>query len=79
MQVSSTSWHRDQRFSLGTLTNTQGWAVFSLRNREVLQGFVATFPFGGVRLDVALRLFLEAFRLPGESAEIETILQAFSG
>jgi brefeldin A-resistance guanine nucleotide exchange factor 1 len=48
-------------------------------NTEVLKAFVYSFPFEGLRIDQALRIFLEAFRLPGEAAEISKIMQYFSG
>lgn len=49
------------------------------KNAEVLKAFVTSFPFENTRLDEALRVFLETFRLPGESAEISKIMQHFSG
>lgn len=43
-----------------------------------LQGFVGRFPFGGVRIDEALRIFLLALRLPSDVTASETLLQAFA-
>ena len=39
-------------------------------NKVVLKAFVESFDFHGLRIDESLRIFLEAFRLPGESIEI---------
>uniref|UniRef100_A0AC35FHM7 SEC7 domain-containing protein n=1 Tax=Panagrolaimus sp. PS1159 TaxID=55785 RepID=A0AC35FHM7_9BILA len=47
-------------------------------NPEILPAFVKLFKFENQRLDVALRCFLDSFRLPGEAAEISKILQAFA-
>ncbi|TVU07913.1 hypothetical protein EJB05_41290, partial [Eragrostis curvula] len=45
---------------------------------QVLHEFARTFDFEQMNLDAALRLFLETFRLPGESQKIQRILEAFS-
>nr|GMC73260.1 ARF guanine-nucleotide exchange factor GNOM [Ipomoea batatas]GMC77574.1 ARF guanine-nucleotide exchange factor GNOM [Ipomoea batatas] len=45
---------------------------------QVLQEFAGTFDFQDMNLDTALRLFLETFRLPGESQKIQRVLEAFS-
>ncbi|KAK1319152.1 ARF guanine-nucleotide exchange factor GNOM [Acorus calamus] len=45
---------------------------------QVLQEFARTFDFQDMNLDTALRLFLETFRLPGESQKIQRVLEAFS-
>ncbi|CAN6221042.1 unnamed protein product [Urochloa humidicola] len=45
---------------------------------QVLHEFAKTFDFKEMNLDAALRLFLETFRLPGESQKIQRILEAFS-
>lgn len=47
-------------------------------NDKVLDAFLATFNFNGLRVDEALREMLETFRLPGEAALISTLLEAFS-
>ncbi|KAJ2724888.1 GDP/GTP exchange factor for ARF [Coemansia sp. Benny D115] len=47
-------------------------------NLEVLQAYMALFDFAGRRLDEALRELLGAFRLPGESQQIERIMEAFA-
>ncbi|KAL5717592.1 hypothetical protein ACHQM5_010574 [Ranunculus cassubicifolius] len=45
---------------------------------DVLQEFAGTFDFEDMSLDTALRVFLETFRLPGESQKIQRVLEAFS-
>ncbi|GMH15286.1 hypothetical protein Nepgr_017127 [Nepenthes gracilis] len=45
---------------------------------QVLHEFAGTFDFQEMNLDTALRLFLETFRLPGESQKIQRVLEAFS-
>ncbi|PHU02447.1 hypothetical protein BC332_27698 [Capsicum chinense] len=45
---------------------------------QVLHEFAGTFDFQDMNLDTALRLFLETFRLPGESQKIARVLEAFS-
>lgn len=47
-------------------------------NDKVLSEFLELFDFTGMRVDEALRQFLESFRLPGESQLIERILAVFS-
>uniref|UniRef100_A0A158P6M8 SEC7 domain-containing protein n=1 Tax=Angiostrongylus cantonensis TaxID=6313 RepID=A0A158P6M8_ANGCA len=53
--------------------------ICSRKNSNVLEAFVSSFPFENTRLDDALRMFLETFRLPGEAAEISMVMQHFSG
>lgn len=45
---------------------------------QVLHEFARTFDFRNMNLDTALRVFLETFRLPGESQKIQRVLEAFS-
>ncbi|KAI1321934.1 Sec7-domain-containing protein [Xylariaceae sp. FL0255] len=47
-------------------------------NDEYLEAFLDLFDFSGKRVDEALRLLLESFRLPGESPLIERIVTAFA-
>ena len=47
-------------------------------NEEILKAFLNLFDFSGKRLDEALRLLLESFRLPGEAPLISTIVETFS-
>ncbi|KAH7404969.1 hypothetical protein KP509_15G051500 [Ceratopteris richardii] len=45
---------------------------------QVLEEFTKTFDFRDMSLDMALRIFLETFRLPGEAQKIHRILEAFA-
>lgn len=45
---------------------------------QVLHEFSKTFDFRDMNLDTALRIFLETFRLPGESQKIQRVLEAFA-
>ncbi|GFY82966.1 sec7 domain-containing protein [Actinidia rufa] len=45
---------------------------------QVLHEFAGTFDFRDINLDTALRVFLETFRLPGESQKIQRVLEAFA-
>ena len=45
----------------------------------VLASFARLFDFSGLTLESALRLFLDSFRLPGESQKIERVMEAFAG
>jgi brefeldin A-resistance guanine nucleotide exchange factor 1 len=47
-------------------------------NEAILDAFVSLFDFKGLRVDEALRQLLNSFRLPGESALIERIVNVFS-
>ncbi|KAH8688058.1 hypothetical protein BGZ61DRAFT_452678 [Ilyonectria robusta] len=47
-------------------------------NEEILKAFMDVFEFSGKRVDEALRLLLESFRLPGESPLISTIVERFA-
>lgn len=47
-------------------------------NEPILSAFLASFDFTGLRADEALRKLLMTFRLPGESALIERIVDHFS-
>jgi len=46
-------------------------------NQELLTAFISLFDFNGKRIDEALRHLLTSFRLPGESALIERIVEVF--
>lgn len=48
------------------------------KNLNILQTFVESFAFKDTRIDEALRLFLESFRLPGEAPLISMILEHFA-
>ncbi|MFS8031893.1 putative Sec7 domain, guanine nucleotide exchange factor, Sec7 domain superfamily [Helianthus anomalus] len=45
---------------------------------DVLQEYAKTFDFQEMNLDTALRVFLETFRLPGESQKIQRVVEAFA-
>ncbi len=47
-------------------------------HKEVLAEYVGTFDFNGLDTLSCLRIFLSAFRLPGEAQQIDRILIAFS-
>lgn len=55
-----------------------GEYVSNRSNLKILDAFVKTFSFTGVRIDEALRTFLESFRLPGEAPTISLILEHFA-
>ncbi|ERL94183.1 hypothetical protein D910_11465 [Dendroctonus ponderosae] len=55
-----------------------GEYVSNRNNLIILEAFVKTFNFSGVRIDEALRTFLETFRLPGEAPTISLILEQFA-
>ncbi|CAF0877301.1 unnamed protein product [Brachionus calyciflorus] len=48
------------------------------KNIVILEKFIESFNFSNLRIDEALRLFLESFRLPGEAPLISNILEIFS-
>lgn len=47
-------------------------------NSQVLEAFVKMFDFTETRIDEALRLYLETFRLPGEAPLISLIMEHFA-
>lgn len=55
-----------------------GEFVSERKTVDLLESFVGTFQFQGLRIDEALRLYLEAFRLPGEAPVIHRLLEAFT-
>ncbi|XP_048361187.1 Golgi-specific brefeldin A-resistance guanine nucleotide exchange factor 1 isoform X3 [Sphaerodactylus townsendi] len=55
-----------------------GEFVSDRKSADLLNSFVETFSFQGLRLDEALRLYLEAFRLPGEAPVIHRLLEVFT-
>ena len=48
------------------------------KNQTVLSAYVEAFPFNGLRIDEALRMYLESFRLPGEAPLIFLLLEQFA-
>ena len=55
-----------------------GEYISNRKNLAVLEAFVRSFDFVGLRVDESLRQFLEAFRLPGEAPLITLILEHFA-
>lgn len=47
-------------------------------NKTILNCFVHNFDLSNTRIDQALRLYLESFRLPGEAALISLLLEKFA-
>lgn len=47
-------------------------------NSVVLEAFVKSFHFEDLRIDEALRIYLESFRLPGEAPVISLVLEHFA-
>ena len=47
-------------------------------NQGVLRAFVESFDFGSLGFDDALRLYLSAFRLPGEAQKIDRFMDVFA-
>lgn len=47
-------------------------------NSDLLVKFMSFFQFEGLRVDEALRILLKTFRLPGESQQIERIVETFA-
>ena len=47
-------------------------------NTVILTSFIDTFNLEGTRLDEALRLYLETFRLPGEAPLVSNLLEPFA-
>ncbi|KRT85266.1 hypothetical protein AMK59_2713, partial [Oryctes borbonicus] len=55
-----------------------GEYISSRNNPQVLEAFVNMFDFTDMRIDEALRLYLETFRLPGEAPLISLLLEHFA-
>nr|CAD7597813.1 unnamed protein product [Timema genevievae] len=55
-----------------------GEFISNRANLLVLDAFVKSFDFSEMRIDEALRLYLETFRLPGESPLISLIMEHFA-
>ncbi|XP_071986040.1 Golgi-specific brefeldin A-resistance guanine nucleotide exchange factor 1 isoform X3 [Engystomops pustulosus] len=55
-----------------------GEFISDRKSMDLLESFVGTFHFQGLRIDEALRLYLEAFRLPGEAPVIHRLLEVFT-
>ncbi|CCK73473.1 Sec7 domain-containing protein NDAI_0G04900 [Naumovozyma dairenensis CBS 421] len=57
---------------------TIGLLLCDPKNVPLLENFIDLFNFKSLRIDEALRVMLSKFRLPGESQQIERIVEAFS-
>lgn len=57
---------------------TLGEYLGTLENVDKLKIFIEYFNFTGLKVDEALRVMLTKFRLPGESQQIERVVDAFS-
>ena len=55
-----------------------GEYISNRKNLDILQAFVQSLNFRSVRLDEALRLYLETFRLPGEAPVISLLMEHFA-
>lgn len=55
-----------------------GEYISSRNNLQILEAFVNRFDFTDMRIDEALRLYLETFRLPGEAPLISLLLEHFA-
>ncbi|CAB4252760.1 similar to Saccharomyces cerevisiae YEL022W GEA2 Guanine nucleotide exchange factor for ADP ribosylation factors (ARFs) [Maudiozyma barnettii] len=57
---------------------TIGLLLCDPKKTSLLQKFINLFDFRDLRVDEAIRILLTKFRLPGESQQIERIVEAFS-
>lgn len=57
---------------------TIGLLLCDPKKISLLRNFIDLFDFKGLRVDEAIRFLLTKFRLPGESQQIERIIEAFS-
>lgn len=57
---------------------TIGLLLCDPKKTSLLKEFISLFNFKGLRVDEAIRVLLTKFRLPGESQQIERIIEAFS-
>lgn len=55
-----------------------GEYISKKRNENILNAFVKSFNFDNIRIDMALRQFLEIFRLPGEAPLIQSVMEHFA-
>lgn len=55
-----------------------GEYISKKENKNVLNCFVHSFNLKNTRIDQALRLYLESFRLPGEAPLISLLLEKFA-
>ena len=57
--------------------NMIGEYISNKKNLDILKAFVKSFNFKDMRIDEALRMFLQTFRLPGEAPLISNIMEIF--
>ncbi|VUZ46578.1 unnamed protein product [Hymenolepis diminuta] len=57
---------------------TIGEFLSNRKNTDILVAFVRHFNFKGIRIDEALRTYLEAFRIPGEAPLIQHLMESFA-
>ncbi|XP_022240117.1 Golgi-specific brefeldin A-resistance guanine nucleotide exchange factor 1-like isoform X2 [Limulus polyphemus] len=55
-----------------------GQYISNRKNLKVLEAFISSFNFEDIRIDEALRMYLETFRLPGEAPLISLLLEHFA-
>ncbi|XP_012936931.1 Golgi-specific brefeldin A-resistance guanine nucleotide exchange factor 1 [Aplysia californica] len=55
-----------------------GEYISDKRNKEVLEAFVRSFNFEDTRVDEALRMYLESYRMPGEAPVISWLMEHFA-
>lgn len=55
-----------------------GEYISNKKNAKIFEAFVKSFNFNDTRVDEALRLYLETFRLPGEAPVISYIIEMFA-
>ncbi|GMH45726.1 hypothetical protein BSKO_13689 [Bryopsis sp. KO-2023] len=46
--------------------------------KQILQTFTESFNFADLSIDMALRMFLDTFKLPGEAQQVDRVLENFS-
>lgn len=55
-----------------------GEFISNRKNNNILEAYQKSFNFEGTRIDEALRMYLETFRLPGEAPVISYLLEHFA-
>lgn len=58
--------------------NLMGEFLAKKDNTDILNAFIESFELSGIRLDEALRIYLESFRLPGEAPLVANLLEPFA-
>lgn len=73
-EVASFFFHKSGRLNKKVL----GEFLAKPSNSDLLRYFIDLFDFTDLRVDEALRILLKAFRLPGESQQIERVVELFA-